>query len=238
MRPAAPVTLGLAMCGAIGTALLADLPAAWNVATTWMVHTDAWHLLSDVLTLLALGAWLEPRIGSRRMAAWSVIGLGASTLAHAALYGDQRWLFGLSAMTWTIGAAGVVMLARDRAWWIGIAMVAALCVELGNAGRGVMTELGGALAERSRLVDGVTIGTVPLVHVACAGAGALAGLRARRCGPQRTSAVWSRSQCAPTVWSGGRAPGSTLVGRARCLDPEGIAVGIRRGRSETDRIRA
>lgn len=210
MKPAAPVTLGLAMCGAIGTALLADRPATWNVATTWMVHTDARHLLSDVLSLLALGAWLEPRIGSPRMAAWIVIGLGTSTLAHAALYGDQRWLFGLSAMTWTIGAAGLVMLARGRAWWIGIAMIAALCVELGNAGRGVMTELGGALAARSPLVDGVTIGTVPLVHVACAAAGALAGLRARLCGPQRTPAAWSRSRGAVMVWrSGGRAPGST-----------------------------
>jgi membrane associated rhomboid family serine protease len=173
----APITLATALAALIGTLLLHDHPSLWNPATTWTIHADPHHLVCDLVGLISLGLWLEPRIGSTRLGLWLVAAIASSMLLHCAVYSDQAWLFGLSAIDWFLAAAGLCAVATRRARALLIpAALLLLAHECGGDGSGILTVLGKSAAADLPLIRGVEIRPVPWVHAATAATGALVGL--------------------------------------------------------------
>lgn len=170
---AAPVTLAIVLLSIAGTALLAERPALWNPATTWMAHGSLAHLLLDAAPLLLVGAWLEPRAGSRWVGLCALMTLMLTTITHMIAYPEQAHLFGTSAVFYALLVFGAVGLAT-RQWWAWVAVGAVACGAVMDASgsglpHGMYEAWGGVMGGvRSR----VSLSPVPLVHAA----GAITGL--------------------------------------------------------------
>lgn len=187
----APVTLGLALAAAAVTMLGAsDVigdPWQWPALVTLLMHGDARHLVCDVGALLAIGLWVEPRAGSRRVLAWVGLSAAVSVLAHAIVYPGQSRLFGLSGTTYTLVFAAVCGWALNRAW--GVALMAGLgavlldeCVQGRSAALRVTSAAGEVVGAGGgwggSFVD-APLQSTPWVHVACVGLGVVVGLAGR-----------------------------------------------------------
>lgn len=187
-RPArAPLTLALVLAGAIATLLLADRPAAWSIATTWLIHADWHHLLCDLFAIAAIGFWLEPRVGTARLTVWTFAGWTASIAAGRAFYPQLDHLFGLSTVAWCLAAAGVCACTADKRLWL-LALVAALVAwEVCLPNHGLLTPLGKDAASGHRFLASVAMRPVPLAHAAGALVGVVLGISARSARDSQTT---------------------------------------------------
>lgn len=172
---------------AIGASGAAGDPWRWPAAAAWLMHGDARHLVCDVMALVAIGLWLEPRAGTRRVAAWMVLSAMVGIAAHAVAYPEQLRLFGISGTTYALAFAAACGWALDRAW--GVALMAGLIAVL--AGEWVRGEsatqwataaagevLGAGGGWGVEFVTG-SLTSTPRVHVACVVLGVVVGLAAR-----------------------------------------------------------
>lgn len=159
----------------------------WPRAVTWLVHGDVRHLVLDVLALAAIGAWLEPRAGSRRVLVWIALAATVSVGSHGLMYPEQSRLFGTSAAGYTLVFAAVCGWALDRAWGVMLllALVALLADELLAGRSGVLRSCDAAASVTgsewgSSFIAGPPLTPTPRVHIACAGLGAALGWSVRR----------------------------------------------------------
>lgn len=186
-----PATLGLAALAVLATVIgasgAAGDPWMWPAAAAWLMHGDARHLACDVAALLAIGLWLEPRAGTRRVASWMLLSAMVGIAAHALAYPEQSRLFGISGTTYALVFAAVCGWALDRVW--GVALVAGLgavladeCVRGESAALRVTAAAGEAMGAGGgwgrAFVEGSLVST-PRVHVACVVLGVAVGLAAR-----------------------------------------------------------
>ncbi|MBX3405293.1 MAG: hypothetical protein KF869_00910 [Phycisphaeraceae bacterium] len=188
----APVTMTIAVCAVVATALLRDHPELWLGPVQVLVHADGAHLVGDVVAWMAAGLLFEARAGSLRWGLWAACGAGASHLAHSALYPDHAHLLGLSAVVYASALAGACSgLLRGRgAWVVALVLALALADELLRGHSAWRSVLGGAGGGFGGPAD---VRAVPLVHACAAALGIVLGLAAR---------ATPREACAPAECAG------------------------------------
>ncbi len=81
-----------------GDALAAGEPMAFlQLLTSMFVHADGWHILGNIIILVAFALPFEDRIGHRRfLAIYLVTGLAAALIQTATMWGQPSLLMGAS----------------------------------------------------------------------------------------------------------------------------------------------
>lgn len=177
--PRAPVTIAVALLAVAATVLLRNRPDLWFAPLQALVHADAAHLLGDLLALLAVGLWLEPRAGSRRWAAWLACGVAASHLAHAALHPEHAHLLGLSAAVYTAAFAGLCAGAPDGVPGARARLIVATVLTLALADELLRGHSAWRGAFGAHFAAPVAVHAVPSVHAVAAIVGLALGLCVR-----------------------------------------------------------
>lgn len=182
-RNRAPVTLGVGAAAVCATLLLGGSSAGASPWLSWLVHTDAAHLIGDVAPWLALGVWLEPRTGSSRWLGWTLLAATVCMLMHSVLYPSHEAVFGLSAIIYAVTFAALVAwrggaVLDPRRWAVLGLLVVLLADELlhgASAWRMANGGWGGSVA----FVPLRTTESTPLLHAAAAVLGCGMGLITR-----------------------------------------------------------
>lgn len=191
----APVTFGVAIAALFATLLLGDSSVGSQPMLSWLVHADMWHLLTDLVPWLILGAWLEERTTPARWLFWTSMGVALTISLHGELYPQHAAVYGLSAVNYTLAFAALIawpgqqqVRTDPRRWSILLLLTAILIEELlhgESAWRTLVSQSGPGM----RFVTIDHVATTPLLHAAAAMLGGLLGLApglgSARHGPKR-----------------------------------------------------
>ena len=109
--------------GELPPAALASLGAAraparwpedlWRLGAYALVHVDAMHLAVNALGVLALGRWVERRVGAARLAAVMLSATVGAGLASVTLSPPGTNIAGASGLVFGLAAATAAQVARD-----------------------------------------------------------------------------------------------------------------------------
>lgn len=183
IKARAPVTLGVAAASVCATLLLGGSSAGASPWLSWLVHTDAAHLIGDVAPWLALGVWLEPRTGSTRWLGWTLLAATVCMLMHSVLYPRHEAVFGLSAIIYAVSFAALVAwrgeAALDPRRWAVLALLLVLLADELLHGASAWRSANGGWGGSVAFVPGTAVESTPLLHVAAAILGCGMGLLTR-----------------------------------------------------------
>lgn len=179
----APVTFGVGAAAVCATLWLGGSGAGASPWLSWLVHTDAAHLIGDVVPWLALGLWLEPRTGSSRWLGWTLLAATVCMLMHSAVYPHHAAVYGLSAVIYAVAFAALVAWrggsVRDPRRWAVLGLLVVLLADELIRGESAWRSANGGWGGSLAFVPLREVESTPLLHAAAAMLGCVLGLITR-----------------------------------------------------------